>query len=193
MTKRTYALLMATTLLAGCASDPSINVTHHVPHGSTLGVVMFEDCQIAKQTDCDGSGANASAIFVRVLSERPGLHAVSVPRPVGAKASYSDDAAIAYGKAKGYRYIVNGEVQDYSRTGHIGLRANRASVAVRVLNTSNGLTIATYTYQEDSKTHLTSTDAMLEDMAKQLAASIIVVPKKDREGNFLFYKGKNSG
>ena len=189
MTLRTRALLAMTLLLTGCASDPSINVTHHVPHGATLAVVMFGDCQIAKQADCDGSGANAGAIFVRVLSEKPGMHAVSLARPVGPTMPYSDDAAIAYGKAKGYRYVVNGDVQDYSRTGHLAFRSNRAGISVRVLNTSNGLTIATYTYQEDSKTHLTSPDAMLEDMAKQLAASIITVPKKEREGNFLLYKG----
>lgn len=193
MTMRTRAVLATMMLLAGCASDPSITVTHHVPHGATLAVVMFSDCQVAKQADCDGSGANAGSIFVRVLSERPGMHAVSLPRPVGPKTPLSDDAAIAYAKAKGYRYVVNGDVQDYSRTGHIAFRSNRAGISVRVLNTSNELTIATYIYQEDSKTHFTSPDAMLEDMAKQLAASIITVPKKDREGNFLLYKGNGGG
>jgi hypothetical protein len=34
---------------------------------------------------------------------------------------------------------------------------------------------------------------MLEDMAKQLATSIIVEPKKQRQGDFLLYKGNNGG
>jgi TolB-like protein len=189
MTMRKCALLATVMLLAGCATEPSITVKHRVPHGSTVAVVMFEDCTIANQSDCDGSGSNASSIFVRVLSQKPGLHAVSLPRPVGPKAQLDDAAAVAYAKAKGYRYVINGEVQDYSRTGHIALRSNRASISVRVLGTSNGQELATYTYQEDSKTHFTTPDEMLEDMAKQLAASIVVEPKKQHQGDFLFYKG----
>lgn len=193
MTMRTRALLATVMLLAGCADDPSITVKHRVPHGGTVAVVMFKDCDIADQSDCDGSGLNAGSIFVRVLSQRPGLHAVSLPRPVGPKAQLDDDAAVAYAKAKGYRYVINGEVQDYSRTGHIALRSNRASISVRVLGTSNGQVLTTYTYQENSKTHLTTPDEMLEDMAKQLATSIVVEPKKQHQGEFLLYKGNSGG
>lgn len=192
MTMRTRALLVTAMLLAGCASNPSMTVTHHVPRGGTVAVVMFGDCQIANQTDCDGSGANAGSIFVRVLSQRPGLHAVSLPRPVGAKESLSDDAAVAYAKVKGYRYVVNGEVQDYSSTGTVPFRSNRAAISVRVLSTTNGLAVVTYTHQESSTTHLTKPDAMLEDMAKQLASAVIIEPKKRHQGNFLLYKEDDS-
>jgi TolB-like protein len=189
MTMRTHALLATMMLLAGCASDPSLTVKHRVPHGSTVAVVPFEDCTIANQSDCDGSGANAGSIFVRVLSQKPGLHAVPLPRPVGAKAPFTDDAAVAYAKAKGYRYVINGEVQDYLRTGHVALHADRASVSVRVLSVSNGQALVSYTYQEDSRTHFTSPDDMLEDMAKQLATSMVTEPKKVHQGEYMFYKG----
>ena len=190
MTMRTCALLATVMLLGGCATDdPSISVKHRVPHGGTVAVVMFEDCTIANQVDCDGSGANASSIFIRVLSQKPGLHAVSLPRPVGPKAQLTDDAAVAYAKAKGYRYVINGEVQDYYRTGHVALHSDRAGISVRVLSVKNGQALVTYTYQENSKTHLSTPDDMLEDMAKQLAASIVVEPKKQRQGDFLLYKG----
>lgn len=155
-------------------------------------MVMFEDCAIANQADCDGSGAKAGSIFVHVLSQRPGLNAVSLPRPVGPKAQLSDDAVVAYAKAKGYRYVINGEVQDYYG-GHVSLHSNRAAISLRVLSTSSGQALATYSYQEKSTAHLTAADDMLEDMAKQLAAAIIVEPKSRHQGNFLFYKGNSSG
>lgn len=187
MTLRTPAFLAMLALLAGCAADPSVTVKHHVPRGGTVAVVMLQDCEIARQPDCDGSGAKAGSIFTSVLSQRPGLHAVSLPRPVAPKAPFSDAAAVAYAKAKGYRYVINGEVQDYYG-GHVSLHANRVNVSLRVLNTSNGLLLATYGYQETSKAHLTAPDDMLEDMAKQLAAAIMVEPKSRHQGNYLFYK-----
>jgi TolB-like protein len=192
MTMRICALLATVLLLAGCATDDAdITVKHRVPHGSTLAVVMFQDCVIANQADCAGSGATASSIFIRVLSQKPGLHAVSLPRPMGASAPLTDDKAVAYALAKGYRYVINGEVQDYYRTGRMALHADRAAMSVRVLSVKDGQALVTYTYREDSKTHFTSPDEMLEDMAKQLATSIVVEPKKQRQGDFLFYKGNN--
>lgn len=192
MTMRTRALLVTVMLLAGCATAPSIAVKHHVPLGSTVAVVMFEDCDIANQADCDGSGSNAGSIFVRVLSQKPNLQAVSLPRPVGPKAQLNDDAAVEYAKAKGYRYVINGEVQDYYRAGHVSFHSNRAGISVRVLSTSNGQALMTYTHQESSTIHFTAPDEMLEDMAKKLANSIILEPKNQRQGHFLFYKGNGS-
>jgi hypothetical protein len=191
MTMRNRALMAVAVLLAGCVSNPPITVKHRVAHGGTVAVVMFKDCDIARQTDCDGSGSKASAIFIHALSQRPGLHVVSLPRPAGPKAELSDDAAVAYAKAKGYRYVINGEVQDYYRAGPVAIHADRAGISVRLLSTSNGLELITYTNQENSKTHLASPDAMLEDMAKQFAASAVTEPKKQHQGNFMFYKGSN--
>jgi TolB-like protein len=189
MTMRKRALLVTMLLLAGCSTDPTISVIHRVPHGGTVAVVAFEDCTIANQTDCNGSGATATAIFVHALSQKPGLHIVSLPRPVGATAPLTDMAAMVYAQSKGYRYVVNGEVQDYLRTGHMTLHSDRAAMSVRVLNVTNGQAIVTYTYQEDSRTHFNSPDDMLDDMAKQVANAIVSEPKKQRQGDFLFYKG----
>ncbi|GLQ90242.1 hypothetical protein [Dyella flagellata] len=188
MTMRTAALLVAVMLLAGCAAAPSITVRHRVPHGAAIAVVMFQDCDGANQADCDGSGANAGAIFVRVISQKPGLQAASLARPVGPKAPLNDDAAVAYAKAKGYRYVLSGEVQDYRHTGHLAFRSSRAGISVRLLSTTSGQALATYTYQKHSRAH--SPDDMLEVMAKQFAASIILEKKGERDSKFLFYKGK---
>lgn len=188
MTLRICALLAMAMLLAGCASAPSLTVKHHVPRGGTVAVLMFQDCDVVREADCEGSGVKAGSIFARVLSQRPGLDAVSLPRPVGASAQLRDEAAVAYAKAKGYRYVVNGEVRNY-RGGHVSLRSNRAGVSVRVLSTSNGLELASYSHQEKSAAHFKTPDEMLEDMAKQLGAAVIIEPKDRRDGKFLFYKG----
>jgi TolB-like protein len=189
MSLRKCALLAMVMLLAGCATDPSITVIHRVTHGSTIAVVMFSDCDIANQADCDGSGSNAGAIFVRVLSQKAGLHAVSLPRPVGPKVKFSDDAAVAYAKAKGYQYVMNGEVQDYYHAGRLALHSSRAGISLRVLGTSNGRMLVTYTYQESSKSPFTTPDDMMEDMAKQLANAIVSESKRQHQGEFLIYKG----
>lgn len=193
MTMRIRVILATMLLLAGCATDPDITVKHRVPHGSTVAVMVFQDCNIANQADCAGSGATANSIFVRILSQKPGLHAVSLPRPVGTNAPLTDDAAVAYANKKGYRYVINGEVQDYYRTGLVGLHSDRAGMSVRVLSVKDGQAIASYTYQEKSTTHLSTPDDMLEDMAKQLATSIVTEPKKQHQGDFLIYKGNNGG
>lgn len=193
MSMRTRALLATLVLLAGCATTPDVTVKHRIPSGATIAVVMFSDCQIANQTDCDGSGVKAGSTFVHVLGQRPGLHTVSLPRPVAPGTTFTDDAAVAYGKSKGYRYVLNGEVQDYYRTGHLAIHSDRAAVSLRVLSTSNGQALATFTYQENSKTHFTSPDDMLEDMAKQLGNSISEESKRQKKGNFMFYKGNGAG
>lgn len=185
MKMRTRALWVTLVMLAGCGTDPTVEVKHRVPHGATIAVVMFQDCAIAGQADCDGSGASAGAIFARTLALKPGVHTVALPRPVGPKVPYSDDAAVAYARAKNYRYVINGEVTDYYRAGHITLHSDRAGVSVRVLNTNNGQAVLTFTYQKSSTTNFTTPDAILEDMAKQLADSVIEEPKKLHQGNYL--------
>jgi TolB-like protein len=192
MILRSRALLVTLMLLAGCASDPDISVKHRVPHGSAVAIVMFKDCDVANQPDCDGSGLNAGTIFARVLTQRTGLHIISLPRPVGPKVALSDAAAITYAQSKKYKYVINGEVVDYLRTSHVALHSDRAGISVRVLRTSDGQALTSYTYSEDSKTHFNSPDDMLEDMAKQLATSMTTESKKQHQGDFMFYKG-NSG
>ncbi|HTV84809.1 MAG TPA: hypothetical protein VME63_05360 [Dyella sp.] len=191
MTMRTRALLATAVLLAGCASNPDIEVKHRVPRNSTVAVVMFQDCTIAHQTDCDGSGAHAGALFARVLADKPGLHTVALPRPVGPKVQLSDDAAVAYAKAKGYRYVINGQVQDYYRAAMVALHPSRVGVTLRVLSVKDASALASYTYQEKSTAHISTADDMLEDMAKQLSNGIITEPKSRHQGDYMFYKGNN--
>jgi hypothetical protein len=153
---------------------------------------MFEDCDIAGQAECDGSGLSAGKIFVRVLAQRAGLHTVPLPRIVVPKAPLDDDAAIAYAKAKGYGYVINGEVQDYKNASRMTLHAAHADVSVNVLRTSDGRLMGSFNFQNSSATGFTTPDAMLEDMAKQVAESIASESKgggkrgqKQGKGDFL--------
>jgi hypothetical protein len=83
---------------------------------SEVAVVMFRDCAIpGQEEDCTGSGLTAGSIFARVFSEKPGLRAVPLSRPVAATVQFDDSAAVAYAKSKGYQYVINGDVEDYYR------------------------------------------------------------------------------
>jgi hypothetical protein len=188
MKMSTRALLATVILLAGCATEPSISVTHRVPKGSGLAVVMFKDCDITTQADCEGSGVYAGSVFANVIAQRTGLHVVPLPRPVGPKVPLSDEAAVAYAKSKGDRYVINGEVQDYYRAARLNFRAQRASISVRVLNTSDGRLMASFDFQNKSATSFTTPEAMVDDMAKQVSDSITEDSKrssKQRRGDFL--------
>jgi len=159
-------------LLAACASIPPVTVREHVPQGSQVAVIMFRDCTITGQEDCDGSGLTAGSIFARVLSQRPGVQAIPVNRPVDPKAQLSDEQAVSYAKAKGYAYVVNGDVVDYYRVAPMTFRTERAGVSVRVLRTADGQVMAFFSNRANSATNFTTPDALLEDMAKHVAQAM---------------------
>lgn len=134
---------------------------------------MFRDCTITGQEDCDGSGLTAGSIFARVLAQKPGMRAVPLSRPVGATAPLDDAAAAAFGKLRGYQYVVNGEVEDYYRVAPMTFRAERAGVSVRILRTSDGSIMSFFSDRTHSATNLTTPDALVEDMAKHVGDSIM--------------------
>ena len=133
---------------------------------------MFRDCTISGQEDCDGSGLAAGSIFARVLSAQPGFKAVTLNRPTGPKLELDDGQAAAYGKAKGYQYVLNGDVEDYYRVAPFTFRTERAGVSVRLLRTSDGQVMAFFSYRTNSGSNLTTPDAMIENMAKHVAKSL---------------------
>ena len=79
------------------------------------GRVAARDYTIPGQEDCGGSGLSAGSVFARVFSEGFIVRAMPLSRPVPAAESLDDNAAAAYGRAKGFSYVVNGEVEDYYR------------------------------------------------------------------------------
>jgi len=165
-----FLIALATT---ACVATPPVTVRENLPKNSEIGVVMFRDCTIRGQEDCDGSGLTAGSIFARVLSEKPGLRAVPLSRPVGASAPLDDVAAVAYGKAKGLRYVLNGEVEDYYRVAPMTFRTERAGVSIRLLSTENGDVVAFFSHRTHSQTNFTTPDSIIAALAAHFRAALI--------------------
>ncbi|WP_426284955.1 hypothetical protein [Luteibacter sp. E-22] len=157
-------------LVTGCAGVP-VTVRDKVPPAADVAVVMFRDCTIQGQEDCDGSGLTAGSIFARVMASTPGKKAVPLDRPVGPKEPLSDADAAAYAKGKGYAYVINGEVQDYYRVAPFTFRSERAGLSVRVLRTSDA-SVASFFSDRDIANNLSTPDAIIEGMAKKVAKAM---------------------
>ena len=158
----------AMLFLTACAPLPPVVKRGSLPANSEIAVLMFRDCVIAGQVDCDGSGNSAGSVFARVLATGSHIRALPVSRPVGAKESLTDDAAVAFAKAKGYQYVLNGEVDEYYRVAPFTFRTERAGVSVRVLNVEDGSVVAFFSDRRHSQTNLTTPDDMIEEMAKHV-------------------------
>jgi hypothetical protein len=164
--------LLLISLVAGCASTPPVSVREQLAPGSEIAVVMFRDCTIAEQEDCNESGLTAGSIFARVLSAKPGLRAVPLSRPVAPTSPLDDAAAVADAKSKGYAYVLNGEVEDYYRVAPMTFRVERAGVSVRLLRVSDGHVLAFFSHRTHSQTNLTTPDALLEKLADHFGEAI---------------------
>jgi hypothetical protein len=164
--------VVSTLAIAGCATTPPVTVREALPADAEVAIIMFRDCVITGQEDCDGSGNTAGSIFARVLTEKGQLRAVPLSRPIGAKESLTDDAAAIYGKSKGYKYVLNGEVDDYYRVAPMTFRTERAGVSIRVLRTEDGGIVAFFSHRTHSQTNLTTPDALIEDLAAHVRQAI---------------------
>ncbi|HEY3645173.1 MAG TPA: hypothetical protein VGM16_07520 [Gammaproteobacteria bacterium] len=173
MKRNLWLLACLSALLAvGCGSDPSKPEVHNpkLPAGSTLAVIDFRDCTIPDQEDCVGSGKAGTAVFLNQLSSSTVFHVQPLDRPVDAKADLSDDAAVAYAKAKGYAYVMNGEITDYYKVSFIPgtwWRKERAAVTVRVFNVADGKMLYVHT-DSDTAHQGSSPEEMLKSMASDV-------------------------
>lgn len=163
------AAVTAALLFAACATPPVVK-RGELPSGAEVAVVMFRDCIIAGQEDCDGSGNTAGSIFARVMSVGR-LRAVPLSRPVGAKEPLTDEAAVEFAKSKGFQYVLNGEVDEYYRVAPFTFRAERAGVSIRILRVSDGNVVAFFSQRKNSQTNLTTPERMIEKMAEHVRDS----------------------
>jgi len=164
--------LLASALLVGCASTPPVVKRDELPRGAEIAVVMFRDCTIAGQEDCDGSGNSAGSLFARVMASGSRFKAVPLSRPVGPKEALADDKAAEYAKSKGFQYVMNGEVDEYYRVAPFTFRAERAGVSIRILRASDGNVIAFFSERKHSQSNLTTPDRMFEKMAEHVRDSL---------------------
>lgn len=161
-------------LVAGCASTPPVVVRSNVPSGSEIAVVAFRDCIIAGQEDCDGSGNVAGSIFARVFSSKPNLKAVPLSRPVGPKETLSDGVAAEMARAKGYKFVLNGEVDEYYSVAPMTFRVDRAGVSVRLLSADDGTVVAFFSQRKEARSNLSTPDAVIEKMAEFVLEGLAV-------------------
>lgn len=164
----TIALLLCA--LTACVSIP-VTVQSKLPSGSQVAVIMFRDCTIQGQTDCDDSGITAGTIFAHVLSDESDITAIPLSRPVGAKALLTDQAAVTYAKTQGAKYVLNGDVEDYYRVAPLTFRSERAGVSVRLLRVSDGAVLAFFSDRGQAN-NLSSPDAILTKMAEKFRTAI---------------------
>jgi hypothetical protein len=158
-------------LTAACASTPPVVKRGELPPTSELAIVMFRDCTIAGQEDCDGSGNTAGGIFARIMATGK-FRAVPLSRTVGPKEPLTDDAAVEYAKSKGFQYVLNGEVDEYYRVAPFTFRTERAGVSIRILRVSDGSVIAFFSQRKHSQTNLTTPDRLIEKMAEHVRDSL---------------------
>ena len=174
MRMRSPVLLMILLLLVplAIASTPPVVKRAELPPQAEIAVVMFRDCTITGQEDCDGSGNTAGSIFARVLATESKVRAVPLSRPVGPKETLSDDAAVEYAKSKGYQYVLNGEVDDYYRVAPMTFRTERAGVSIRILRASDGSVMDFFSERKNSKSNFTTPDRLIEKMADHVRDSL---------------------
>jgi hypothetical protein len=134
-------------------------------------VIGFRDCVIKDEVDCDGSGENAARQVTSVLNDPPALRAIVVVRPAEAKEELDDVAAAAYGKSNGYAYVADGEVLDYHRAMIFSAHAQRLSLTMRVLRTSDGQVVDSYSCTE-LLDNLTSLNSIIRSMTDDLRDSL---------------------
>ncbi len=173
--------LLCACFIVGCQTAPVRPLVPKVPDGSQLAVIKFRDCLISTESYCNSSGDNVATLVASVLDDPPHMQAILVERPVGAKDELNVAAAVAYGKSKGYAYVVNGEVPVLHRAPPASIEEQRAGIEMRVLRTSDGLLVDTYGCQGNFN-GLSSLDMMIETMAEDLRDSL-----EDNENSYFTY------
>lgn len=165
-------LVGACALFSGCASTPPVVVRGDVPYGSEIAVVALRDCVIAGQEDCGGSGNVAGSIFARVFSSTPAFKAVPLSRPVGPAESLSDESAAELARSKGFKFVLNGEVDEYYSVAPMTFRVDRAGVSIRLLRADDAAVVAFFSQRKEAGSNLSTPDAIIQGMAERVRDGI---------------------
>lgn len=166
------SFLVLPLLLVSCVSTPPVVKRGQVPIGSELAVIPFRDCLTSGQADCDGSGNTAGGIFSQVFSASVKFRAVPLSRPVGPKETLTDDAAVALAKTKGFKYVINGEVDDYFDVAPMTFRRERAGISVRILRVEDGSVTAFFSQRKTEGNVGNSPASIIKKMAEHVRDSL---------------------
>lgn len=143
-----------------------------VPVGSEIAVISFRDCRIPGQEDCAGSGNVAGSIFARVFPSTARFKAVPLSRPVGPAETLTDDAAVSLAKPRGFKFVINGEVDEFYAVAPMTFRVDRAGISVRILRVEDGSVVAFFSQCKEAGSNLATPDALIESMAKHVRDSL---------------------
>ncbi len=169
---RPFLLFLLVGLSIACASTPAVVKRGEVPVGSELAVIPFRDCLITGQEDCAGSGNVAGSIFARVFSFPPRFKAVPLSRPVSPVATLTDDDAVALAKAHGFKFVINGEVDEFYNVAPMTFRVDRAGISVRILRVEDASVVVFFSQRKEAGSNLATPDGLIEGMATHVRDSL---------------------
>lgn len=167
-----HSLLILPLLLVSCALTPHVVKRNQIPVGSDLAVIPFRDCLITGQEDCDGAGNRAGNIFAQVFSGSSKFSAVPLSRPVGPQETFTDDAAVALAKSKGFKYVINGEVDDYYDVAPFTFRVDRVGISIRILRVEDGTVSAFFSQRKEAGRNFSTPNGMITKMAEHVRNSL---------------------
>ena len=169
---RKLMLWVAFLSLSGCSSMPPVVKRGTLPIRADIAIVPFRDCLIPGQADCAGSGSTAGKVFVRVFSESSLFKAAPLPRPVDPTVALSDEDAVALARTKGFRFVINGEVDEYYDVAPFTFRSDRAGVTLRLLRVDDGVAIAFFSHLKANEGNLVTPADLIEGMAVHVRDSM---------------------
>jgi hypothetical protein len=167
--KAAVALAAVAFFLFGCASGmrPTASVFQPVPRDARIAIISLRDCTISNDDDCHGAGDIAASVIAATLS-KGGYEVIPLSRPGNPDQVLSDDAAVEVAKAKGFEYLINGEVNDFYRVAPMTFRVDRASLAFRLLKVSDGSVVASATSSVEAASNLGTPEGLIRKLAKKL-------------------------
>ena len=77
-------------------------------------------------------------------------------------------------RAKGYKFVLNGEVDEYYSVAPMTFRVDRAGVSVRLLSADDGTVVAFFSQRKEARSNLSTPDAVIEKMAEFVLEGLAV-------------------
>jgi hypothetical protein len=156
-------------LVFGCASGmrPTASVFQPVPRDTGIAIIPLRDCTIPNNDDCHGAGNIATSVIAATLSKGR-YEVIPLSRPANPDQVISDDSAVEVAKAKGFEYVINGEVNDFYRVAPMTFRVDRASLAFRLLKVSDGSVVASAISSVEAGSNLSTPEGLVRKLAEKL-------------------------
>lgn len=156
-------------VVVGCASGlrPTASVFQPFPRDAKIAIIPLRDCTIPNNDDCHGAGNIATSVIAATLSQGR-YDVIPLSRPANPDQVVGDTSAVEVAKAKGFEYVINGEVNDFYRVAPMTFRVDRASLAFRLLKVSDGSVVASAMSSVEAASNLGTPEGLIRKLAKKL-------------------------